>query len=234
MANESSPRSGAHDVPVWLKFGYAAATPVVGGVYWRYYGPRNFLWLSDLALASTALSVTTENRLLASMPAVGVLPLEFAWNVDFASGGRLLGLAGYMFDRRLPLGLRALSLFHVALPPTLLWMMRRFGYDPRALPAQTALTWAALSASYALTGPEENINWVFGPGRKRQRTIPPLLYLGLEMIVLPIAVVLPMHFLLKRLFPQTLAVRHVRTARNLSGRRRSSSITEHNHAVGRL
>jgi hypothetical protein len=127
-------------VPAWLKLGYGVATPVIGAVYWRHYGPRNFLWLSDLALASTALSVTTENRLLASMPAVGVLPLELAWNADFLSGGRLIGLAGYMFDHRLPLGLRALSLFHVALPPTLLWMLRRFGYDPRALPAQTALT----------------------------------------------------------------------------------------------
>jgi len=222
MANESRSLSAAHGVPAWLKFGYATATPIVGGVYWRYYGPRNFLWLSDLALASTALSVTTENRLLASMPAVGVLPLELAWNVDFASGGRMLGLAGYMFDRRLPLGLRALSLFHVALPPTLLWMMRRFGYDPRALPAQTLLTWTALSASYALTRPEDNINWVFGPGRKPQRTIPPLLYLGLEMIVLPVAVILPMHFLLKRAFPRRGSVQPARPAREASGLRKSN------------
>lgn len=189
-------------VPLWLKLGYGVATPVIGGVYWRCYGPRNFLWLSDLALASTALSVTRESRLLASMPAVGALPLEFAWNADFLSGGRLLGLAGYMFDRRLPLGLRALSLFHVALPPTLLWMLRRFGYDRRALPAQAALTWTALSASYVLSRPEENINWVFGPGSKPQRTMPPLLYFGLEMVVLPLAVLLPMHMLLGRLFPR--------------------------------
>jgi hypothetical protein len=233
VANESASQSGAPCVPAWLKLGYATATPVIGGVYWRHYGPRNFLWLSDLALASTALSVTTENRLLASMPAVGVLPLEIAWNVDFLSRGRLLGLAGYMFDRRLPLGLRALSLFHVALPPTLLWMMRRFGYDPRALPAQIALTWAALSASYALTRPDENINWVFGPGRKPQRTISPLLYLGLEMIALPVAVFLPMHILLKRAFPRRQTVHHTRTAWEKSRFRRSSHIKEHDHAARR-
>jgi hypothetical protein len=194
-------RAGTSSVPGWIKLGYAVATPVIASVYWRRYGPQNFLWLSDLALASTALSVVTEKRLLASMPAVGVLPLELAWNVDLVSRGRACGLAAYMFDRRLPLGLRALSLFHVALLPTLLWMLRRFGYDRRALPLQTALTWAALSASYGLTKPEENINWVFGPGPRPQRAIPPRLYFALEMIVLPIAVLLPTHMLLARLFP---------------------------------
>lgn len=189
-----------HAVPVWLKLGYGIGTPVVAAVYWRSYGPKNYLWLSDLALASTALSVITEKRLLASMPTVGVLPLELAWNVDFLSRGRLLGLAAYMFDRRLPLGLRALSLFHVALPPTLCWMLWRFGYDRRALPAQTAVTWAALAASYVLSREEENINWVFGPGSKRQRMMNPLVYLGLEMIALPLGLLLPMHVLLDRFF----------------------------------
>jgi hypothetical protein len=188
-------------VPVWLKLGYGIATPIIGAVYWRQYGPRNFLWLSDLALFSTTLSVLTESRFLASMPAVGVLPLELAWNADLVSGGRLIGLAGYMFDRRLPLWLRALSLFHVALPPTLLWMLHHFGYDRRALPAQTVLTWVALSTSYGLTREDENINWVFGPGPEPQQTVPPHVYFWLEMIVFPVVLLLPMHLLLRRIFP---------------------------------
>src|SRR5204862_3930488 len=104
-------------------------------------GPANFLWLSDIALAFTTISLLTQNRLLASMPAVGVLPLEIAWNVDFASGGYLIGLANYMFDPQLPLWLRGLSLFHIALPPTLLFLLYRFGYDQRALVLQTLLNW---------------------------------------------------------------------------------------------
>jgi hypothetical protein len=170
-------------VPAWLKLGFGVGTPVIACVY-----------------ASTTLAVLTENRLLASMPAVGALPLEVAWNADFISGGRLLGLAGYMFDKDLPPGLRALSLFHVALPPTLIWMLRRFGYDRRAFLAQTALTWALLPLTYAVTKPEENTNWVFGPGREPQRRLPPLLYLALEMAVLPAMVFLPTHLLLRRLF----------------------------------
>jgi hypothetical protein len=66
--------------------------------------------------------------------------VELGWNLDFLVGGRLTGLAAYMFDRRMPLHLRSLSLFHVALPPLLLWLLRRLGYDRRALLTQTALT----------------------------------------------------------------------------------------------
>ena len=195
------PRRAQPRVPVALKLGYAVGTPVIAAVYWRSYGPKNFLWLSDLALASTALSVIIEKPLPASMAAVGVLPLEIAWNVDFASGGRAVGLAAYMFDARLPLGLRALSLFHVALPPTLWWMLRRFGYDRRALLLQTALTWTVLPASYALTTPKENINWVLGPGERPQQVMPPLLYLALEMAALPLLASWPTHRLLDYAFP---------------------------------
>lgn len=187
-------------MPLWLKISYGVAVPVIVAAYWPAYGPSNFLWLSDIALALTALAVIFDNRLLASMPAVGVLPLELLWTADFLAGGRLVGLAAYMFDPALPLDLRLLSLFHLALPPTLLWMLYRFGYDRRAFAWQTALTWAVLIASYAATDPRTNINWVFGPGTEPQQFIPPLLYLGFLLVFLPLGVLLPMHWLLSRLF----------------------------------
>ncbi|HWX46610.1 MAG TPA: hypothetical protein VNZ61_00970 [Roseomonas sp.] len=202
LARGAQPRRTATRpaVPVWLKAGYGVATPAIAAVYWRTYGPANFLWLSDLALASTTLAVIREDRLLASMPAVGVLPLELAWSADFMAGGRLLGLADYMFDPRLSRGLRALSLFHLALPPTLLWLLRRLGYDRRALPLQTLLTWSALLLSYAGTPPAQNINWVFGPGSRPQQVLPPRLYLGLLVAALPVLVFLPADRLLRRAF----------------------------------
>jgi hypothetical protein len=187
-------------IPLWLKITYGVATPTIAGFYWRHYGPKNFLWLSDIALASTAVAVITEKRLPASMPAVGVLPLELAWNLDFVSGGKALGLAAYMFDRKIPAALRLLSLFHVALPPTLLYALSRLGYDRRAFAYQTGLVWTVLPLTYALTKPEQNVNWVFGPGRKPQRRIPPLLYLLAEMAVLPVLVFLPMHVILEGVF----------------------------------
>lgn len=187
-------------VPRWLKLAYAIGVPVIVVVYWREYGPSNFLWLSDITLFCTALALLTENRLLASMPAVGVLPLEIAWTLDFIAGGQLIGLAAYMFDPQYPLYLRGLSLFHLALPPTLLWLLYRLGYDRRAPIAQTAVTWIVLTLSYALTAPAKNINWVFGPGNEPQQTLHPLLYFGLELVLIPLAVIWPMHMLLNRLF----------------------------------
>jgi hypothetical protein len=186
-------------VPLWLKLAYGVSVPLIAIVYWRAYGPSNFLWLSDIALLCTALAVITENGLLASMPAVGVLPLELAWTLDFLAGGRLIGLAAYMFDPRYSRFLRALSLFHLALPPTLIWMLFRFGYDPTALVWQAIVTLAALGVSYGLTEPDKNINWVFGPGERPQKRLPPLLYLALELLVIT-AIMLAMHVLLERVF----------------------------------
>jgi hypothetical protein len=176
------------------------AVPVIAIIYWREYGPANFLWLSDIALAFTLAASLSGNRLLASMPAVGVLALELAWTIDFLFAGRLIGLAAYMFDSKLPLYLRAISLFHLALPPTLLFLLYRLGYDQRALIYQTLLTWVVLVITYLATDPEKNINWVFGPGSKPQEVMPPLIYLCLELAIIPICVFLPTHLLLKRIF----------------------------------
>jgi hypothetical protein len=192
--------SSPQRVPLALKLSYGLATPLIATVYARSYGPSNFLWLSDIALGLTTVAVVTETALPASVAAVGVLPLEMAWNADFVSGGRLMGLAGYMFDRKLPLGLRALSLFHVALPPTLLWLLRKFGYDRRAFAIQCGITWTVLPLTYALTEPGKNINWAFGPGTRPQKHLPPVLYLALAMLAFPLLVHLPMHSAMKRLF----------------------------------
>ena len=66
--------------------------------------------------------------------------------------------------------------------------------------AQTALAWLVLPLTYFFTHPEENVNWVFGPGAKPQKRIPPLIYLGLLMIGFPVLVYLPTHLLLHMLF----------------------------------
>jgi hypothetical protein len=190
----------ARDIPLWLKLGYAAWVPIIAIAYWFNYGPANFLWLSDIALLFTLAALVTENPLLASMPAVGVLPLEIAWTFDFLTGGRLIGLAAYMFDPKLPFYLRALSIFHLALPPTLLFLLYRLGYDARALVYQTLLMWSVLVTTYLVTSSEQNINWVFGPGSKPQEWLPAPAYLLLEMIALTLFAVIPTHVVLKYFF----------------------------------
>ena len=186
--------------PLWLTLPYTVFVAVLVPVYWHHYGPANFLWFSDIALFAVLIGLWTGNRLLVSMMAVGVLPLELLWTVDFVTLGALTGTTEYMFDEDLPLYLRLLSLFHLVLPPLIVWMLLRQGYNARALPAQTVLLWIVVPLTWLVSAPADNINYVYGP-TEPQTAIPPLAYLALYMAVVPVVVFLPMHLLLKRLFP---------------------------------
>ncbi|MGE5540017.1 MAG: membrane-associated protein [Gemmatimonas sp.] len=204
MTDAASRRMSATPVPLWIKLAYLAFLGVLVPVYWRAYGPQNFLWFSDVALFSIAAAVVVERPAwlrpaLVGMVAVGVLPLEIMWCVDFVTGAQFTGLTAYMFDERATY-LKALSLFHLALPPTTIWLLWRHGYDRRSLVRQTVLVWIVLPLTYLIADPALNINWAFGPGNEPQRTIPPLLYLALEMVAIPAFVLFPTDWILRRLF----------------------------------
>jgi hypothetical protein len=176
--------------------------------YWIYHGPGNFLWFSDIALLVSVVALWSESALLASMQAVGVAALETLWIVDFLArliaGARLTGLSNYMFNAKHPLWIRGLSLFHLWLPILLLWMVHRFGYDPRAWLAHTLLAWRVLPLSYALTAPSKNVNWVHGLGAHPQTRLHPWLWLMFLVIAIPLCVYWPTHLLLDRMMPHKL------------------------------
>jgi len=187
-------------IPLWIKILYSLFLCVLVPVYWQHYGPANFLWACDIALFFVLAALWSERPLPNSMMAIGVLPFEIAWIIDFVAGAQLLGMASYMFEPEWPLYLRSLSFFHKALPLIMIFLLRRLGYDRRALAAQTLLIWLVLPATYLLTDPVANINLVFGFGKEPQTAIHPLLYLALEMVLLPLAVCWPVHLVLQRLF----------------------------------
>lgn len=190
-------------IPLAVKIAHTAYTAFVVPVYWRYYGPGNFLWFSDLALLGMVPALWGERRRLTGMIAISILLPEAPWNIGYffrlLTGRELFGLSFYMFDRRKPWWLRALSLFHVWLPGLAVWSVRRLGYDPRAFRAQLIAGEAVLLASYALTRPDENVNWVYGPGDKPQKKISRGLYLCTVMVLFPLCVWWPAHRILKRL-----------------------------------
>ena len=163
-------------VPIWLKIVYTLFVAVLVPIYWRQYGPANFLWFSDVALLMMVPALWLENALLVSMMALSVLLLELVWNIDFwvrlATGKSLIALSAYMFDPKIPLFIRGLSLFHIALPILLVWLMSRLGYDRRAWLWQTLVALVVLPLSYLVTNPRENINWVYGFGEKPQTILP--------------------------------------------------------------
>lgn len=187
-------------IPRWIKILYSLFLCVLVPIYWRDYGPTNFLWGSDIALFVILGALWLENPLLNSMMVIGVLPFEITWIMDFVSGGELLGIAGYMFEPERKLYLKALSLFHVMLPVLMIFLLYRIGYDRRALLAQTLLLWIVLPVTYLATDSVENINLVYGFGKEPQTLMHPLLHLVLEMALLPVAIYLPAHMVLQRIF----------------------------------
>jgi hypothetical protein len=193
-----------HQIDLWIKIAYTIFVLILIPVYWKKWGPANFLWFSDIALFGSAIALWIESPLLASMMAVGVLLPELYWNIELfirlLTGYKLAGLTDYMWNKEKPLYLRLLSLFHVALPVILILMLIKFGYKPSAIYYQTTLAWITLLLTYKFTSPSENINWAFGPGSSPQHKISRRLYLLIVMLLYPLALFLPTHLLLKALF----------------------------------
>ena len=191
-------------IPLGLKVVYTIFVCALVPIYWREYGPANFLWFSDIALLALVPALWLENALLVSMLAISVVFFEALWNVDFffrlTTGKSLIGLSAYMFDAGIPLFIRGLSSFHIVLPLLLLWMLHRLGYDHRAFLLQTIVALVVLPLSYRVSNAQENVNWVYGLGENRQRILPAPLFLILLMLLFPLAVYLPTHLLFARIF----------------------------------
>ena len=191
-------------IPLGLKIIYTLFVCALVPVYWRQYGPANFLWFSDIALLALVPALWLENALLVSTMAISVVFFEALWNADFFSrlltGKSLIGLSAYMFDPKIPLLIRGLSCFHIVLPLLLLWTVHRLGYDQRAFVWQTVVALVVLPISYLVSNPQENVNWVYGFGQKPQTILPAPLFVILLMLLFPLAIYLPTHLLFARIF----------------------------------
>jgi hypothetical protein len=191
-------------IPVGLKVIYTLFVCALVPIYWRQYGPANFLWFSDIALLSLVPALWLENALLISMMAVSFVFFEALWNFDFfvrlLTGKSLIGLSAYMFDPKIPLFIRSLSCFHIGLPLLLLWTLHRLGYDQRAFVWQTLVALVVLPISYLVSNPQENVNWAYGFGQHPQRILPGPLFVILLMLLFPLVVYLPTHLLFSRIF----------------------------------
>jgi hypothetical protein len=163
--------------------------------------PQTFSGFSDIALLVIVPALWLESPLLASMMALAVTLPELAWNVDFfvrlTTGASLMGLSAYMFDRSI---IRALSLFHVGLPLILVWMLYRLGYDKSAFLAQTLVAAIVLPLSYLFGDPQRNVNWVYGFGDRPQTRVPALWFLAFLILMFPLAIYLPTHLMLDKVF----------------------------------
>jgi len=203
-----------HKIPLAAKVTSTAFLAVLVPLYLLNYGPTNFLWFCDTALILTVIGMWLESPLLISTCAVGILVPQCLWLVDFGIhflGFHFLNLTSYMFDSRLPLFLRGLSLFHGWLPLLLIWLLRRVGYDQRALFAWTGLATGLILICYFFTlpaGPHTpdsslpiNLNYVYGfNDQQPQQWMNQNLYVILWLATLWCVFFLPTHLVLRKIF----------------------------------
>jgi hypothetical protein len=183
-------------LPLWLKIAWTLWVAAWVPVYWKQYGVQNFLYFCDLGNLFVLAAFWLESRLIFSWQATGLLLFQTLYIVDLfgavATGHHFIGGSEYMFDPHLMLRLRLLSLFHIVMPPLLLWAIWRLGYDKRGWKFQTLLTWIVVPINY-FWRPRYDVNFARGLFLREQHSIPGGLYLMMYLVVVPLAVYWPTH-----------------------------------------
>jgi hypothetical protein len=186
-------------LPLWLKVFWSIWVMAWIPIYWRQYGLQNFLYFCDLGNILIAVGLWQESSLIFSWQATGLLLFQTLYIVDLVGallgGKHIIGGTEYMFDPHVPLFVRLLSLFHVVMPPLLLWTIWRLGYDKRGWKFQTAMTWVVVPINY-FWRPQFDVNWARGPFFREQHVAPGLLYLMAYLVMVPLVVYWPTHLLL--------------------------------------
>lgn len=173
-------------------------------LYWYYWGGETFLQLCDMALVLGCVGIFSGNALLISTQAVATPVIGMAWGLDvawhFFLGGHLLRGTEYMWDARVPLWVRLLSLFHVLLPILLIWALGHTGYDRRAWWIQLVFAAALLVASRFIA-PERNLNFAFRDPLLHRSLGPAPIHLMIILLGQALLLYAPAHLALERNFP---------------------------------
>ncbi len=189
-----------NNIPLWIKTSYTAIALIIFPVYLYKYGASNFLWFSDIAFFVMVPAIWFKSRIIASMMAIGVLPIEIIWLVSLFTGGAFLGIANYMYDPALPLWLRFLSFYHFPMIAVIVYMIYRFGYDRCALVPQIICSLFIIFLTYNFSDKADNINMIYPP-----KDIAPFISDRSYLFFMPFALILlfimPTHFILKKFFP---------------------------------
>jgi hypothetical protein len=187
-------------LPLWLKLFWTIWVLAWIPIYWRQYGLQNFLYFCDLGNILIAMGLWLESPLIFSWQATGLLLFQTLYVIDLVgallSGRHIIGGTEYMFDPHVSLFVRLLSLFHVVVPPLLLWAIWRLGYDNRGWKFQTVMTWIVVTINH-FWRPQFDVNWARGPFFHEQHVVPGPVYLLVYLVVVPLTVYWPTHLLLQ-------------------------------------
>ena len=192
-------RTRISHLPLWVKIAWSVWVVVWAPIYWGQYGAQNFLFFCDLGNILITYAMWMESRLIFSWQAVNLLVVQILYSLDllgaFLFGKHVLGGTQYMFDPAIPLSIRLMGLYHLVVPPLLLWAVHRLGYDRRALKLQV---WTAciLVPICHFWRPQFNVNWARGIGHE-QHLVAGWLYVLGYLIAVSTLVYGPTHFFLR-------------------------------------
>jgi hypothetical protein len=189
--------------PAWLRWAALVWLAIWIPVYWQTWGASNFLHLCDIAVILTCLGLWFNSALLISSQAVASLLTDAAWVI--VAGSKLFltrplvaGTESF-FDPHYPLWIRLLSLYHVVMPPLLIWAVYRLGYDRRGWVLQSAVALPAFVVA-RFTFPADNINFAFIDPFFHKQLGPAPVHVILSWLFMVVVAYLPIHLLLKRAF----------------------------------
>jgi hypothetical protein len=175
-------------VPYNIKLSYYAFMAFLLPTYTIHYPLVNYFNLCIVHLNLVLISFITDKPIFISMSAIGISVIQLAWSLDFLGetlGFEFLGATTYMYNENLPVYLRSLSLFHAWFPFLLFYLLKRIGYDQRALCYQLVLSNSLCLLSYCHTDLyNQNIN--------RIKDFP----IYYHLILFPIAIFITHKFLL--------------------------------------
>jgi hypothetical protein len=200
MNQISSPRV----FPPWTRWATALWLLVWVPAYAVYWGWPNFLHFCDVAVLLACIGFLRGDALVLSSQAISSLVPDLLWCLDagwrLLSGKNLVGGTEYLWDARVPLWVRLLSLFHIVLPFLLILALRRTGYDRRGWVLQSAIAAALLLAS-RFADPARNLNFAFADPIFHRALGPAPVHLAIIFSITVGLIYWPTHRVLARLFP---------------------------------
>jgi hypothetical protein len=157
-----------------------------------------------VAVVLGCLGLCLANPLLIATQALAALMAGLLWGTDVAArlltGKHLFGGTEYMWDARVPLAVRLMSLFHLLLPVVLVAALRRTGYQRRALAVQVALTVPLVLISRVLAS-GKNLNYAFADPVLHKQWGPVPVHLFAVVVGISVIVYWPAHLAFSRWLP---------------------------------
>ena len=138
-------------VPLGVKITYYAFMAFMFPVYITHYPLINFVNLCQVHLFLVLVGFLTDKYIFISMSALGIIILQLFWCLDFiceTMGINFIGGTKYMYNSDIPLYVRILSLYHGWFPFFLLYLIKKVGYDKRAVYPQFVLSNSICLLSY--------------------------------------------------------------------------------------